>query len=471
MKFSSITIPAALLALTFATSCEDEVSQIGSSLSKNEVSIIADSLSTKLKATAKTYNYLDSRSTTKLVGRIDVPEYGKLKASFVSQLMCVVNMDIPDSIPVEYVDSMKMIMRVPRGSFTGDSLAPQQLKVYRLTKPLPSDINNNFNPEGYYDTKPLGTGSYTLSAISMSDSAFKKRTYIDIPVTLPKKFATESFLAYRNNPSIFEWPADFAKLFPGLYVEQNFGRGCLANIADFHLFTYYHHTEMRSVMVDSAYQQKPVLVKDSIALFASAPEVLSSNNITYEISDKIKQLVSEGKQVLTTPGGYYSEIIFPVNEIIEKYRENDDAMAVISDLTFKVPARTIPNNFDIDVSPYLLMIKSSEMDNFFAENKIPDRKTSFWATYNSSTGVYDFSSMREYLMELITENEPDVKDEDMTFSLVPVLITTEVVKNPYTGATTTYVTKCTPYIGKPSMTVLDTDNAQINFTYSLQVIK
>lgn len=469
MKLKLFTAAAALISLLSFQSCSDDDSLIGSSLAKNEVTIIVDSVATKLKAESKTYDYIDSRSTTKLLGKINVPEYGSLKASFVSRLLPATSMDVPDSITVADVDSMKLFFRIPRGSFTGDSLAPQKLAVYRLTRQLPSDINNTFDPTGYYDTTPIGEKSFCTSALSETDSAYLNAQFIYVPVTLPKEMAIESFKAYREKPEIFAWPSDFAKVFPGIYVEQTFGSGCLSNISNFITFTYYHHYEVRQAYEDGELVNNNVLVKDSVALFTSAPEVLSSNNIEYRISDNVKQLVAQGKHVITTPGGYYTNFIFPAKELLERYNSTDRNMAIISDLTFQIPADAVKNDYGIGVAPNLLMIKESEIESFFAENKVPDKKTSFWAAYNSSNGRYDFSSMREYLMDLIEKGEAP-SEEEMRFTLIPVTLLKESMTNQWTGTVSTYVLKCMPYIDKPTMTILDTDNAIVSFTYSEQVI-
>ena len=114
------------------------------------------------------------------------------------------------------------------------------------------------------------------------------------------------------------------------------------------------------------------------------------------------------------------------------------------------------------------MVKTSELATFFTGNRIPDNKSSFYAVYNSTTGEYQFSNMRQYIVDLVAKGE--VTDEDMDFTLVPVLIETEDVKNEYTGEVTTYVTDCLRYIGRPTMTLLHTDKALVIFTYSSQVI-
>lgn len=452
-----------------AASCNEDVSDIGSSIVSGEVNIIADSTLFDLKARSVETPPFDSRSTFNLLGRLYSPEYGDLRCSFVGQLMSAYPFPVADSIASSRVDSVVMMVSVPRGYLTGDSLAPQQLTVYPLTKQLPADIANNFDPQGYYDpSRILGRRSYTLSEISSSDSVFAKSKYVHIKVNLPREFGMKTFDDYRSNPEIFQWPQSFAKYFPGIYVEPSFGRGCVASVAGVNVFTYYHHYELREVTEDSVKVTKQVTVKDSVDLFALAPEALNSNNISYSVAESLRQKVAAGEVIATTPGGYAVEVTFPVREIIKKYKEKEGELKVISDLTFALPATNVPNDYDISVCPQMLLIKKSEMDSFFAENKLPDSTTSFWANYDSTKGRYNFSSMRKYIIDLL--DKTDLTEEDEAFMLVPVLVTTEEVTNQYTGQVTTYVIGCEHYLARPTMTKFFTDRAQINFTFSEQII-
>lgn len=135
-----------------------------------------------------------------------------------------------------------------------------------------------------------------------------------------------------------------------------------------------------------------------------------------------------------------------------------------------IPATQIENAYGLTVAPYLLMVKKSEREAFFNENKIPDGINSFYASYDSEKGNYQFSSMRTYFLNVL-ESEQNGEldyDEDSEFTLVPVNITTETVTNYNT--TTIYVTKCQPYLTRPTMTDLKMDKAVICFTYSSQRI-
>lgn len=467
-------LAAAGLALAgLLASCQNEVSGIGGSLVDGEVTITADSIETRIEAVSVYYDRFDGRNLSKLLGRINVPEYGRLECSFVTQLLSASKMNIPDSITENEVDSMRLVFSVPRGSLTGDSLAPQQLKVYRLDKQLPADISSSFNPAGFYTEAGLmGTRSYTLSNIAKGDSAVKKDAYVRIPVMMPRDFALELFRKYRAGDPMLQWPSSFNQWFPGIYVEQNFGNGCVANIARAEVFTYWHYTKRTyDKQPDDTYAYVDHIMRDSVCLLASQPEVLSSNVIDYKVSDNVRQLAASGKSVLTTPGGYLVDIDFPVQRLIDRYMEHGDVMSVVSALRMTLPASAIKNDYGLTVAPYLLMVKKSEREAFFNENKVPDNKTSFYASYNSKTGGYQFSSMRAYFLDVLEKVRAGEKitAADTEFTLVPVSISFETVQG--YNSSTVYVTRVQPYLDKPTMTQLHTDRAIVSFIYSSQEIE
>lgn len=455
------------------SACEKGMSDIGQSLVDNEVTIIVDSLPTNLHGVSIKLDTIDARAINKLIGRINVPEYGKLECSFVTQLLCSTKMNIPDSITEEKVDSMCLIMRIPRGSLTGDSLTPQQLTVYRVIDDLPTDIPSTFDMAGKYDAAhPLGSKSYTVSNIALSDNAFKNQNVINVSVKLPDGYAPGFFKAYRDNNPVFQWPADFNKAFKGVYVEQNFGNGCIANLNGVQGYIYWHHTKKEAVSKDSTVSYEDRVVRDSVCILASQPEVLSSNNISYRCSPHLDNMVDQGKTIVTSPGGYITNIRLPIDSLLDRYRENNTEMAVVAALTLDIPAKTVENDYGLFAAPYLLMVKESERENFFKNNLTPDNISSFSAAYDNENKCYKFLSMRNYFLKILDDiaSGTQISEEDMKFSLIPVSLVTESVSNGY-SATTTYVIRCSPYIEKPSMTELFTENARMGFTFSTQEIK
>lgn len=479
--------------------CEDSVSSIGSDLAAGEVQIALDSLvwdgtqqkiyrgdetllvqCPKLAFSSVYEKAVDSRSTTNLLGRISVPEYGDLRCSFVSRMMSATSLSMPDSAQV---DSMKLVLSVPRGQLTGDSLAPQQLRAFQLSKSLPLDINNTFDPTGYYDpANPIGSRSYTLSALGMSDSIYQKLNYINIEIPMSKEMALKTAEAYRNSPEIFQWPQTFEQYFHGIYVEPSFGRGCVANITDANFLLFYSYKTMVSSTDDDG---KPVDKEETkvgtAGLFQSSPIVLNSNNISYTPSPYLQDLASSGEAIVTAPGGYRVRLTFPAKELIDIYRQSQSRLSVVSGLSFSVPVDVIENDYGLTPPPYMLMVKTSKLNEFFAKNSLPDNKESFYATYSAASGKYSFSSMRQYIINLIEKET--ISDDDLDFTIVPVDLTLESNNNNsnnyyyyYYGSSssnsTTYtVTKCTPYIAKPAMCRLRLDEAQTVFTYSIQQMK
>ncbi|MDE5756970.1 MAG: DUF4270 domain-containing protein, partial [Allobaculum sp.] len=363
---------------------------------------------------------VDTRSTTNLLGRINVPEYGDLNCSFVSRLMCTTSIDIPDSIGIQQVDSMKLILIVPRGALTGDSLAPQQLKVYRLTKSLPNDIDNRFDPTGYYDpSNPLGSRSFTLSALGMSDSLYRTRSFVSIEIPMSKEMAVETVKAYRNPETkpIFGWPQTFEKYFHGIYVEPSFGRGCVANISDAFFTIYYSYKKTESTTnTDGTVTSTTKTEVGVTGVFGSSPIVLNSNNVSYRPSEYLTSLVADNNAVITTPGGFRVNLRFPGKELVDIYRESQSKLAVVSDLTFSIPAEEISNDYGLVPPPYLIMVKTSKLKEFLASNSLPDNKDSFYAAYKAGTKKYTFESMRNYILDLIQNG---IKEEDLDFSIIP----------------------------------------------------
>jgi len=472
MSIKDFSFVAFALATMFAaSSCEDEVSQIGGSIFDNDATIRVDSTLHNLRASTLEAPELDTRSVNNMLGRINTPEYGDLRCSFIARLLSAAALSLPDSISGDRIDGMSVTLTVPRGAFTGDSLAPQQATLYKLTTPLPSDATEIADPEQYCDlNEPWAKSTYTLSKIASNDSTFIHAKSLDITFDLPRQWALQIVDMYRGTQSeIFQWPDTFAEFLKGIYVQPTFGKGCIANISAVNFWLKYNYRTQSQYKEDDEVVTKVKLNHDSISIFSTAPEVLCLNSINYQPSEYLKNLKAQGKKIITTPGGYIVDFRFPAKEFIEEFRSQDYNLAIVSSLSLQIPANKVKNELNIGVAPYLLMVKRSEYIDFIKEARIPDGKTSFYASYNSTTGKYTFGALRRYLLDLLDRNS--VKPEDEEFVLIPVQMTIETETNSSGQVTGTYVTRCAPYQSAPTMTVLDTDHATIAFTFTQQVIK
>lgn len=463
-----------LMFVILFVSCEEETTTIGSVITTGEVEITLNTSEFNLRAMPVSISEYDSKTGNLMVGKIQSEDYGDLSCSFVTRFMCTPSLNVADSIiPVlsERIDSCKLILSASRNEITGDSLAPQRMTIFKLTEQLPSGLNNNFNPEGYYDPQsPLASKSYTLSGIAENDSAFYENEYIDLTVDLPVSFGREIVENYISRPEIFQWPQSMAENFlPGIYVESSFGNGAVANINLAYVAIYYYTLKSTTTEVDGETETKVSKVNNVIFPFTVSPEVLSSNNILYQPSEKIieKNNANDGEVVLTTPGGFWAQFDFPAETLIEEYQKKNTHLSTVNDLMLFLPAEEYDSSSGISVAPNLLMVKSSEYQDFFKKGKIPDNLTSFTGVYDSVNKGYYFSTMRNYFLELMKKETLD--PEDTSFTLIPVEIETETVNNYYSDPVT-YVTKCVPYTSKPTMTLIQSNQALVTFSFSTQMI-
>lgn len=453
-KISSIILAAAAL-----TACEDGTSTIGSSLITDDTQIIIDS---SFVATARSVEnkVVQSKTITQLLGRLDAKEFGTFSSDFVSQFMPAMSIDTV-GVTLDQIDSIKLVMFMVPGDFTGDSLVPMGLEVYRLNKALPSPIYSDFNPDGYYDaSKPIGSRIYTGHA--MHNDSLNSLSFRTISVNLPRSYGQELYSSYLQHPDLFASPEQFAQWFPGLYVTNTFGTGRVVNISETRLNMYYRKNGVDTVdgvAVDTVYN----LVR---SYFAVTPEVINNNNINLAISPEITALANSGKSIIVAPAGMEVEMAFPAQSIIDTYRKSSGNLSVLNSVTIDIPALAIDNDYGINPPENILMVLKSKKKDFFEQNKITDNKIAFLATYSETKKMYSFPDMRQYIIDLLEKQSLDA--DDYIFTLTPVNVETETTSSNYYQSGVSYITSISPYVTKPALVELDIPKAKIKVTFTRQ---
>lgn len=459
MKLSTrLTTALTALALCLCSCESDSTSTVGSSLVTDVTEIISDSIYT---ATGTTYSnaVVQSRTLTQLLGCLDAQEYGSFTSDFVCQFMPALNLDTA-GVTAESIDSLTLVMFMHVGDFTGDSLVPMGLDVYRLTKALPSPIYSDFDPAGYYDPTPIGSRIYTAHA--MHSDSLNALNFRSITVPLPVELGRELFTAFKENPNLFGNPAQFSAKFKGLYVTNSFGSGRVVNISETRLNLHYRkktQIHVDETLVDTTEN----LVK---SYFAVTPEVVTNNNIDLTMSTALNTMLAEGKNIIVAPTGTEIRLVFPALKLMSDYSSQAGNLSVLNSVGFSIPAKVIENDYNINPPEHVLMVLEKDKKAFFAENKITDNKTSFAGTYSAAKEAYLFPDMRQYLLDLLGRD--DVKLEDYTFIITPVNIETETTSGSYYTEGSTYVTTINPYVTKPAMVELDIANCKIKLTFTRQ---
>lgn len=450
----------ALILSASITAC-DESTTVGSSLVGDSVAISIDSTFTVSGRTVPT-GAIRSCTVDQLIGSIEIPGYGRLTSDVVTQFISATALDTANFTAAD-VDSMVLYMRYSRGSFMGDSVAPMGVRVYALERRLPSPIYSDFDPSGYYNPESGLLGSKIYTASSLDSDSIAKLTVRDISVKMPLDLARSLYATFEEHPGYYATPDAFIdNVFPGLYIENSYGSGRMTLVEQTLMRMYLHKYEYNPET------EKNDTITGAHDYYLVTPEVLSDNIITLAMDPAITSMVDAGENILLAPAGLEMEIEFPVRDIIDRYRSGKADLSVVNSLSLSIPAEEIANDYKVEVPPHLLMVLKNKRDEFFANKSLPDNRTSFYASYNSTAGAYVFSGMRSYLLDMLAKEE--VTADDFTFSLVPVQVEFENLVNTsyYSTAVQKTESSVTPYIVAPAMARVDLPGAKVKFTYSSQ---
>ena len=133
----SFVVLVAIAVMLGLYSCNDET--IGSSIGDTVSTVIEDSTFSITgqsvwnshvygKAISQTDSTVGSAAPLQLVGKIKSNGYGRLTSDVVTQFMPTEKIDTM-GVPIDWLDSCRLALRIPRGGFTGDSLVPMRISV------------------------------------------------------------------------------------------------------------------------------------------------------------------------------------------------------------------------------------------------------------------------------------------------------------------------------------------------------
>lgn len=458
-----LTAVCASIALLTLSACDNTSQNIGSSLVQEDSEVVICN-DFSVTGHSQLNRRIESRTITQLLGDIHAEGYGNFSSDFVCQFMPAVKLDT-DGVTEENIDSIKLLLNYHNGAYVGDSIAPMGLEVYRLNRPLPTPIYSTFDPAEYCDLSeaPLGKTVYVGNALGRTDS-IQALSFRSIEVKLPVQLARDLFTLYKNNPGAYALPTTFAKYFPGIYVRNSYGAGRVTQIENT-LMVMYYHTDITDA------EGKPAIKRYEGRYFTVTPEVVSNNNIKFVMSPQLQARINAGEEIIVAPVGRDVQLTFPITDVIDFYNANRGSISVVNTLAMQIPAEVIANDYGIEPPSSLLMVLEKDRDSFFLDNSLPDNKKSFLAEYNAGDHIYNFSSLREYLLELLNKypDPTQIPAEEYTFCLTPVSLTTEQNSNGYQNSV--YVSAVTPYIGKPAMVRLNLADAKITFQFSKQTLK
>ena len=449
-SLNKLTAIFCLFSLLTISSCDDLTTSVGSTILPPEDLITVYTDTFLMEASTVKLDSVFSKTSDFLLGEMYDPVYGNIKADVLCQFYCEENFEFTHKPFEGKIDSLELEIRYWYNSsggllVYGDSMAPMQVSVFPVVKPLKRNYYTNDNPENYCDMKnPLGVKTYTVHDMSVPDSVrfaigtdwngntyrtFIPKLIVKLPTELGQKFHDEIV----NNPSTFASQNVFNEFFPGIYVTNTFGSGCLLKITadDMAMKIYYKRT-----VKDSNDNDSLAVYWD---IFKSSKEV---NQINRFKNSNIDQLLEKNPThtYIKSPAGVCTKLIIPTTEITKKLDVNDRYVN-----GFNLDLKYLPEDewaFAFSPPSHLLLIPEDSVKTFFETGMIDNNVSSFisymydvstttkyTSSYNSSLGfnknnrTYSFGNISS-LLKLHMKNNPD---KNLNLLVLPV-------KRTYTGS-------------------------------------
>ncbi len=401
-----------LVALGIAAtlySCDDETTGIGQFVAD------ADMIPAKADSyTIETESYLldsvYSRSSTAYLGKFTDKDYGTFSSDFLVQINCPENFILPDRI--EEIKTAKLGLYYT--SYFGDSLASIRIQIDPLTKAIKDDGTNkalyysNLDPTEYYDKNatPLAIKDYSAYDRTIPDSVRNEDGYypnvaIDLGDGFCKNFLekynyTETVNGKTIHPYFKDSESFINNVLKGFYVHTISGEGSILYISDIYLHLTIAYWTKTS-------EDKDTLVHTVVPM-SSTKEVFMSTRFK---NSGMKELVSDPKcTYLKTPAGLCTEVTLPIEEMYQAHK--NDTLNSIS-VSFQKLKDQSNNPFKMGTPSNLLMVRKGEMKDFFENNKVYDNKTTFIATYSSTTNSYDFFKLNRLISYIFSEIRPEIE--------------------------------------------------------------
>lgn len=426
-------------------SCDDTTTGVGDFVADtDEITASAQTF----EATTKTLKYTDlnpdgvfSRTSNAYLGKFTDPDFGTYTTDFITQINCTEGFEFPETMQ----KIVSTTLELSYSSFFGDSLAPMRVRVDMLNRAIDDtgeDLSlyyTSYDPEKYYNKaeEPLAEQDYAVRDNSWTDeeidsiksaNGYYPPLVIDLD-TIRKAKGEETFSAflqrkYQEDKNNFKDSYSFIhNVLPGFYVHNTSGEGSVLYIGAIWL------------RMKVSYLVKSSSGKDSTAFtsipFAATNEVYMSTRLSNS-GDNLERLAAETHNTyLKTPAGLCTEVKLPLNEMYEALG-NDTLNSVSMSFTkYKnISDNSAKNPYKMGTPQNLLLIRKSEVKDFFEQKKNYDSKTSFLGTYSSTTNSYSFSQVNRLISQIFsdmrTKEEPaEGWDEHNALVLIPVKTETD----------------------------------------------
>ncbi len=395
-----------LISIVAFTACDDNTDMLGSSIVPSGDKMEIDTITVYAKSRSLLAGDSILANTNRVyLGKHTDPETGAIFTSdFISQFNCVEDYGFPAG-GVVGDSAYKIELKLFYNSYFGDSLNIMKCEVFELDRTLQEGVPyyTNINAEEFYDEEKGAIAEKTYSAVdySVHDSIRYGDNYtpnitIALPQELGNRFIRKYYETNADGDSIgkqyFANSANFIdNVLKGLYVRCSQGDGTVIYVSMARINVYFQqYAKSSSGKLDS--------LVTSIATFSSTKEVLQVNRFN---NGDIQPLVDDNScTYLKTPAGIFTEVELPIDEIAEK----TDTLN-LAKITFTRYNQSSDYQHKYSIPAVLLMVRKSEMYDFFLKNKSYDNVTSYYASFNATYNQYVYSNISRLINYCRNERE------------------------------------------------------------------
>lgn len=412
MKYNSFIL---FFVLSFLTvSCTDNLVDVGIGIqpTSDGITVGADTFHVSTQNV-----FIESMSTKPdsfLLGAFYDAKYGSTQGDILAQVEGPIGYKYPTGA---VSDSVFLVMKCL--SWFGDKYAPLDVNVYQMDKKtfnFTDEIPTNLDPKQYVsfnDTTWLGHNVVTArnSSVVSSDSIWKT-------VKLSDKFSKRFF-----DDSKYASEQTFKDFFGGVYVKVNFGTSALLNINMLYLENHYHYHVVRN--------GKDTILTGSQA-FPANLNVRQVNRIVHPDTVAVKAMLQQKDSVnyISAPANIQTSLVVP----LRRMKQRMDAKVLDKNLTMNNVLLKAEVT-ELDSLTYaqprvasLMIIKESELSEFFKKNEIPSGSNAVLGSYVSATTstapYYSFDIAKLIATEIKTAaTNGTALPENLPLRLVPVDVT------------------------------------------------
>lgn len=406
-----------LFLLSFFTfSCVDNLTDFGAGIqpASDQITVGTDTFHLNTENIFVESMFLKPDSF--LLGRFYNGKFGTTKADILAQVNCPVDFKFP---PLSVPDSA--FVYISYSSWFGDKLSSLDVNVYEMTKKTftyTTPYATNIDPTEYYDPiSPSLLGKKIFTAQDASNLSSKKTALV---IPLDTGFVKRRFFNPTNTH--YNSTSDFLNFFKGIYITTNFGSSTILNIGDIDIVFFYHYT-YKEVGTNIVKTVKNILT------FPANKEVRQVNRIVHD--DRIG-IVKQRDSVnyVASPVNLNTRVNLPLVRIKQKI---DFKIAgkkqILNKALLKVEVTEIEDTtLAMPLPNYMLLIKESDVDNYFKDKKIPTSNDTcavlaqISASQIGTTGKYEYYYSFN-LASVISNQLRKATITDVTMVLMPVNVT------------------------------------------------